>query len=146
MEWLVLIVGGVGLVFTDFFIPTFGALSLTGLGLLVWAQFRAFGVSTVSGVGSVAFTAAALAAAAWAGYKLARRTSLIHTSAISGEDDPHESLVGAEGVVATALRPSGKVTIDGLPYDALCDADMIDPETRVRVVAVRAGRLIVRRV
>ncbi len=53
--------------------------------------------------------------------------------------------VGALGTALTALRPVGKVSIDGdapgIDHEASAPGALLEPGTRVRVLAVRAGRL-----
>jgi membrane-bound serine protease (ClpP class) len=54
--------------------------------------------------------------------------------------------VGATGRALTALRPVGMVSLDGereLEYEARADGGALDAGARVRVVQVRAGRLLV---
>lgn len=58
--------------------------------------------------------------------------------------DLRQALVGAEGTALTALRPAGKVEIDGRRYDALAQTTVIDAGTPVRVVRATMSDLIVR--
>lgn len=55
--------------------------------------------------------------------------------------------VGAAGVAKTQLRPVGIVRLDGDPegveHEARAEAGLVEPGTRVRVVEVQAGRLVV---
>ena len=65
-----------------------------------------------------------------------------------GEPDvaPELAHVGAQGIVRTALRPVGKVVLDGadeLEFEARAAGQLIDAGQRVRVVEVREGRLVV---
>lgn len=145
--WIVLVVCGVALVFADFFIPTFGLLSLTGLGLLVWAQSIAFALSGPAGAGSVVFSLALLAVALWQGYRLAKRTSLIHTGSV-GKAEPAEldglaGLVGGEAVAETDLRPVGKVRVGDDRFEARSES-FVESGTTVRVVGVQGRTLVVR--
>lgn len=54
------------------------------------------------------------------------------------------TLLGKIGLSTTVLRPSGKVEIDGRPYDALSEMGMIDKDRKVKVVGQSAGSLVVR--
>ncbi len=53
-------------------------------------------------------------------------------------------LVGKEGVAETVLRPSGKVRIEGVTYDAHSEGGWIEPGMRIRVLAARTSEVIVR--
>lgn len=52
-------------------------------------------------------------------------------------------LVGQQAICATDLRPSGKVQIDGVLYDALSECGFIDKGTLVRVSHYSSGQLYV---
>lgn len=55
-------------------------------------------------------------------------------------------LVGKEGVASSMLRPAGVVTIEGKRVDALAPDAYIESGTAVRVVSVKAGRVLVKAV
>jgi len=57
-----------------------------------------------------------------------------------------EALVGVEGVAATALRPVGKVRINGQRIDARAENAMIDVGAPVRVIDATGTEVIVREV
>jgi membrane-bound serine protease (ClpP class) len=50
---------------------------------------------------------------------------------------------GDVGVAATTLRPSGKATFRGEPYDVVTGGDFIKQGTTVQVVSVDGMRVIV---
>lgn len=52
-------------------------------------------------------------------------------------------LVGQEGIVFTALRPSGTVLVHGERLDAVSDGVFIDKDERVRIVEVHGNRIVV---
>jgi len=61
-------------------------------------------------------------------------------------DEKRRTLVGAEGVAQTDLRPVGKVRLDSVPgddFEARVEGLALDRGARVRVVEVRSGRLVV---
>lgn len=53
------------------------------------------------------------------------------------------SLIGASGVVFSALRPAGSILVNGRRIDAVSDGTFIDKDARVRVVDVRGNRVVV---
>ena len=58
-------------------------------------------------------------------------------------EDSIEGLVGTSGVTTTRLAPAGKAEVDGQLRDVWSEGMLIEPGTAVRVVAVRAGRVMV---
>jgi len=62
------------------------------------------------------------------------------------DDEPLESLVGVEGVTTTRLAPAGKARLGGGLRDVTSDGALVEPGMAVRVVAIRAGRVVVRAV
>ena len=50
---------------------------------------------------------------------------------------------GARGVAATPLRPSGKVVVDDVLYDAISDGTFIDKDREVIVTGAQGGGLVV---
>jgi membrane-bound ClpP family serine protease len=55
-----------------------------------------------------------------------------------------EQLRGRVGRAASALRPSGVVEFDGRRIDVITEGMMVDPETWVRCIDVKAGKVVVR--
>jgi len=55
-----------------------------------------------------------------------------------------EALVGKEGIAETVLRPSGKVRLDGVTYDATAEGAWISPGAKVKVLEVQSTGLLVR--
>ncbi len=54
--------------------------------------------------------------------------------------------VGQFGVAVTLLRPSGTVEIDGVRLPVVTEGDFVPPDTRVQVIEVQGGRIVVRAV
>ena len=55
-----------------------------------------------------------------------------------------QNLIGQSGTAATILRPAGKVSIDGRPYDAVAQIGYIEKGRTVTVVDYINGSLVVR--
>ena len=53
------------------------------------------------------------------------------------------SLLGAEGVVKTALRPSGTILVGDRRLDAVSNSTFIEKGLKVRVVEVNGNRIVV---
>lgn len=55
------------------------------------------------------------------------------------------ALLGAVGEATTDLRPAGKAELLGTRHDVLTEGEYLERGTKVRVVQVNAGRIVVRR-
>ena len=53
------------------------------------------------------------------------------------------SLTGKEGIAATVLRPSGKVSIDGGYYDGVSESGFIEKGDKVKVVRFENAQVYV---
>jgi membrane-bound serine protease (ClpP class) len=63
---------------------------------------------------------------------------------VSQPDRDYADLVGRIGVTLSALRPSGRVEIDGEVYPAETDGSFVDPGRGVKVTRVRGNTITVR--
>jgi len=57
-----------------------------------------------------------------------------------------KSLVGKTGTTSTVMRPSGLVEIEGQRYTAQTPGDFLEKGTKIRVIEVRANRIVVEKV
>ena len=57
----------------------------------------------------------------------------------------YSQLIGKEGVAETILRPSGKIRIDGVQYDAVALTSYLDKGEKVRVVKFENAQLYVKK-
>lgn len=151
-----LLLVGLTLVVCEVFIPSGGVLGLLAVSSLVASIALAFyhkGVEvgllflTVSVV--LVPTALALAFRYWPQTPMGRRLLLdVRPGEEMLPDTPERrtlaQLVGKLGVAKTLMLPSGAVVIEGRTIDALSEGMPIEAGQRVRVVAVRGSRVIVR--
>lgn len=54
-----------------------------------------------------------------------------------------EELIGKEGIVLTTLRPSGTIEIEGKRYDAISLGEFIEKNSKVKVIKIEGGKIIV---
>lgn len=145
-----------------FVVPGVGILGLGGGLLMVAAlvlasqsfilptnayQLRQLQNSLLGILGAAAgVTALAVVARRWLPEsRLFRHVLLQPPSADEPDDvDPLAALVGLEGETTTRLAPAGKARVGGALHDVASDGRLLEPGTRVRVVAVRGGLLLVR--
>ena len=53
-------------------------------------------------------------------------------------------LIGAIGVCATDLRPSGTITVEGEPIDVVTEGGFVNKGNIVKVIGVEGSRVVVR--
>jgi len=75
--------------------------------------------------------------------KMALNTTMEKKAGYIGVSMAELELVGKTGVASTVLRPSGKVSIDGVSYDAVSDQSFIEKGTLVRVIRYETGQIYV---
>lgn len=168
-SWVVIVffAGVVLLCLEVFVIPGFGVAGITGIaamiaavivGLLenfalptggeidlgvIWRAMLTFCCALALAVGAIA-----LLMSKYGSRLVGRRTELTHQQRVAdgyiGVDTAPSRLVGREGVAATALRPSGKVEVDGEHYDAVALGGFIEAGSRVRITKFENAQLYVR--
>jgi len=153
---LVGILFAVGVLFAiaELFIPSAGVLSLLAGTSLVAAVVVAFLMGRTQGfltlLGVVVFSPVAVYVAirVWPHTPIARRLILTGPSAIAKAGDlarlDPKSLEGRVGTVKTALRPAGRVVLDGRPIDCVTEGGLVDVGRKVKVLAVQGSRVVVR--
>ncbi|GMV81311.1 MAG: hypothetical protein AMXMBFR7_24950 [Planctomycetota bacterium] len=57
---------------------------------------------------------------------------------------PAAELIGKEALAETVLRPSGKVRLEGVTYEAMAEGDWVDAGAKVKVLSVGPYGLVVR--
>jgi membrane-bound serine protease (ClpP class) len=63
-----------------------------------------------------------------------------------GETSPYAGLLGAIGVAATTLRPSGMVRFGEEYVDVVAEGSYVEPGTRVQVIEIEGNRVVVKEV
>lgn len=134
--------------------PMFGVLAALGLAALGGAIWAAFYIDRVFGLVMLVLaivwipTYLTLVVRVLPRTPLGKRLFLQRARKAGGEAAPeaekYESLIGAEGVAATLLRPSGAVRIDGQRIIAVAEQGVIQKGTPIRVVRAAGTNVIVR--
>ena len=76
----------------------------------------------------------------WLGKKMTVSNNL-HDA--KGTETGIESLVDAEGVTTSDLRPSGYAEFEGRRVDVITEGEMISKGTQVRVIQIEGNRVVV---
>lgn len=79
-------------------------------------------------------------------YKLLTKTFAVNASeeGFSSAREKLNSLLSAEGVAITTLRPSGTANIKGNKVDVISEGEMILKNTKIRVTDVKGNRIVVK--
>lgn len=146
--WIVLLFAlGLSLIVAEIFLVGV-VLGLIGLVCMLVSIY--FGFQKSAGIGWTLIAIAALSvpvlAVVWV--KVINRvlamkfTQTGYTSA----QMQYKDLVGQEGVALTTLRPAGMARFGEKKVDVVSEGEVIDRDSRVRVVEVKGNRVVVRAV
>lgn len=166
-EIIIFVVGFILLGIEILVIPGFGVFGISGIILMVLGLIFSLldnvvfdfeqvdPRSVLAAVGTVLIsTVAAVVLSIWGSAKLftsqngffkdfALKTTISTETSYVGVDQSHQSLIDKVGIAQTVLRPSGKVFIDGITYDAMTEGAYIEKGDRVRVIRHEAGQIYV---
>ncbi len=171
LDLIILAIGLLLLGLEVFVLPTFGFAGLIGLAMVIFGLFSLllpsistvtfdFDTHTWNPAGDEFMTrlvwlcgslVVAIVVAALLGRFVVPRFAAASRLVLKGEQvgyiagiDP-KSLPqpGAEGFVAATLRPSGKVTINEVLYDAVSDGSFIEKGTPIRVLRLDGSKIVV---
>jgi len=155
---LALLAVGVLLVIVEVFIPSAGVIAFTAAacslaGIVALFKYDTtwgfIGILSVMVLGPTAF---GFAMKVWPSTPMGRRMmgakspEELETDRLAAEEERKRwlSLLGAEGVALTDLRPVGVVRIDGRRYDALAETTMITKGQKIRVTILEDNQIKVR--
>lgn len=151
-EILLFIIGILLIAAELFIIPGFGVAGISGIILIIAGLTMSllnntdFNFDEVSGkeIGEATLTVlvglgGGFVLMIWLSNKIGQkglfRKIALNTDLEESTSSPNlTSLIGKEGIAATVLRPSGKVTIENELYDAVSNSGFIEKETKVRIV------------
>jgi len=150
-----LIGAGFLLLVAELFIPTGGVLCVLSLAAIAVGVVLTFQVSAATGLLTLLGVFVALPILAglmlyiWPRTPLGKRFFLTSpeedaTLASTTMNKDLEQLRGRIGRTLSALRPAGVVDFDGRRIDTITEGMMVDPDQWVRVIDVKAGKVIVR--
>lgn len=146
------------LVIIEVFVPSGGLISVLSFGCAVGGVYFLFQHSTTWGLAGILAvlvlgpSAFAFALKIWPstpigkamlGAKTEQQVEAERLEQLT-ERRAIESLIGAEGVVRTDLRPVGVVEIGGQRYNALSETSLVRAGTRVRVTHADGSQIKVR--
>jgi membrane-bound serine protease (ClpP class) len=157
---ILFIVGLILLIIEIFFIPGFGITGVAGIALVIGSIFfslfklgpvfddHAFQVAILqmAAVLVVSVTAISLLVKFLPRsdrfLKLALRDNVSATNGFIASTD-YSSIVGKAGETMTALRPAGKVLVDGKVYDVVTDGRFIEDKKTIKILSADGNKIVV---
>ena len=160
--WLIasLILFTVGLLFVmaEVVVPSGGLLGLVALACLVGCVASAYRVSGLAAVIMGSVEAICVPIAVVVMFKILPKTSFGRNlfltppetanspqpaESAKTTEEPLAEMLGQEGTVVTALRPSGTAEFSGRRISVVSDGVVVDKGRRVRIVLVEGTRVVV---
>lgn len=151
--YFTLIFSGAVLLALEVFVPG-GVVGAIGILLLLWAAFVA--LNAVGGALGIVLAIFALLVGcamlflvvkafpnSFVGRNLSLATNMKESHAA---DQGLASLVGAEGIASTVLRPSGFAELKGQRVDVVTRGENVEQGLRVRVIEVEGSRVVVQKI
>lgn len=143
---------GITLLALEIFIPSFGVIGVVGIILTVYSVMDSFSDNTM-GVLVLIATALAIILTVTIYVKLGFSSDLFNNFILSSTNSSERGynskqnradLVGKTGISKTILRPTGRIEVDGIPFDAKTEGDFIGKDREILVIAIKDGHIIVR--
>jgi membrane-bound ClpP family serine protease len=152
-----LIVIGLLLMAAELFLPTAGIVGVLGIAAVIAGVTIAFNYSSTQGVVAVIIVVVLVPSVGPLLMHYVPKTALGKRFFLAGPEEDAtiaqmpvnlelEQLRGRYGKTLSPLRPSGAAEIDGRRVDVLSEGTMIEAGRWVKVIDVKAGRVIVREV
>ena len=151
---LILLAAGLFLLLMEIFIPSYGLLTIGGLGSLVGGLYLAFGISSTFGIVCLVLVAVILPIEIVIGVKIFPHTWVGHRIVIAPREKTRRSerssneaildLEGKEGFTTSACRPAGVAEIDNNRVDVVAEGTIIEAGRPVKVVKVDGNRVVIR--
>lgn len=142
------------LIVAEVFVPSGGIISVCALACLVGGLVIFFRHSATAGWAGVIIAAVMIPLVLVIAYRIFPKTRFGKSVTLTpperqpGDAIPDtvklKSLLGAEGVVLTPLRPVGMCDFSGQRVECVAESGYIDKGKRVRVIRVEATQLTVR--
>ncbi len=147
-----LIISGIVLLLIEMMIPGFGIFGLTGLLLLLWGVYDGMGGGPMAVVTVTVLSIVGVIVLWWiisifpktkVGDRLTLRLQSTKENGYASHPDP-AAWLGKIGIAKTVLRPAGTIVVDDTFLDVVTAGEFYEPGTKVIIVSVTGGRIVVR--
>lgn len=154
---LVCLIVGLGLIVLEAFMPGFGLSGIAGVVLHVIAVALTWiNHGPVAALGMTIILLSIIAIAISVSLRSAANGKLSKSKLVLNETESNEAgyrsaedmqvFLNKEGITTTVLRPAGMAEFDDVKLNVVSDGEFIQSGTRVRIVRVEGGRIVVRTV
>lgn len=154
---LVCLIVGLGLIVLEAFMPGFGLPGIAGVVLHVIAVALTWiNHGPVAALGMTIILLSIIAIAISVSLRSAANGKLSKSKLVLNETESNEAgyrsaedmqvFLNKEGITTTVLRPAGMAEFDDVKLNVVSDGEFIQSGTRVRIVRVEGGRIVVRTV
>jgi membrane-bound serine protease (ClpP class) len=149
---VILLAAGLVMIGAEIFVPggilgILGAVSLAGAIAVAFSMSAGWGLYVALGVAVLVGVTVVLWIRLFPRSPIGRRMTLSDDGrSFKSYDDGLGSMVGAEGVALSELRPAGFAMIGNQKTDVVSEGGMIAKGQKVRVIKVSGGRIVVRAV
>lgn len=149
---IITFVMGITLLALEIFIPSFGIIGVAGIVLTIYSVMDSFADSQM-GILILIVSALAIVLTVTIYVKLGFDRNLFDkfilkntNSAARGYNskNSHSNLLGKGGITRSILRPTGRIEVEGISYDAKSESDFIGKDKEIEVVAIKDGHIIVK--
>lgn len=147
---LIAFVAGVTLLTLEIFIPSFGLIGITGLGLIglaiynsIWMDGRELFLLIGASL-AIVFSLTVYVLLGFRANIFDRDILRTVNSRDNASKADYSSLLGKKGKTKSILRPTGKVVLDDSYYDARSQGDFIENDKDIVVVSVKDGHIVVK--
>lgn len=143
----ILFAAGIVMLAAEVFLPTHGLLGLGGAAAIVGAIACCFAINEVVGITALVLSAVASPFAFAGAMKVWPRTPIGRRMVLQPTESrlqPPLVRLGEQGVALSELRPMGTCQFGDERVEVRSDLGLIPPGTKVKVVNIESGRLIVR--
>ena len=149
-----LLVVGLVLFVIEAMIPSFGVIGVTGAIAAIAAVVLAFQTGPVGGFMFLILAVVGGPFAFFMGFKLLPKMPFGRNFILTGPGDSREQTVdagvkhleGKEGVAASMLRPTGIAVVDNERVAVQTEGEIIEKNSRVKVVKIVGNKVFVERV
>lgn len=154
---LVCLIVGLGLIVLEAFMPGFGLSGIAGVVLHVIAVALTWiNHGPVAALGMTIILLSIIAIAISVSLRSAANGKLSKSKLVLNETESNEAgyrsaedmqvFLNKEGITTTVLRPAGMAEFDDVKLNVVSDGEFIQSGTKVRIVRVEGGRIVVRTV
>lgn len=147
-------ISGILLLAMELFVPGFGVLGIIGGLLTIYSLLDSFG-SSLFGILVLVLTAASVFISVTLFVRLGFSANIFEKSILNegqtkekgyNSKKDYSYLLGKSGKSLTILRPTGRIKVEELEYDAKTRGSFIKKDSNIEVIEIKDGHIIVKEI